>query len=482
MGLGISLQMSSRKSLRKPRLFWLMMLAFTLVIGLGVCGMVSFIGLVIAGAVPAVEFHADYQIAPKAYATILSDYYIANNNSWSGVDQRIQAPPFAGSSNFYHFTVLDADGNRITTTNTSISGEPTRRMPPDRSAPIMAHGEQVGTLVLRQQWGFDGSPRMAPGAGFFNALRSFLVAGLLLSGALMALAIFFAQRLSRPLRNLTTAAETLAAGQLNVQVPGASVREMDELAGAFNRMAFSLAESDRQRRQMTADIAHELRTPLSIIKGRLEGLQDGVYQASPEEVERLLAETALLERLIDDLRLLALAEAGQLRLYREPTDPYELLEGVAQAFSAQAAEHEVTIRVLAACELPQLDADPQRIAQVLSNLVSNALRYTPGGGQIILSAHYPADDSGTHTIAEPEKDMLALTVSDTGQGIAPEDLPHVFDRFWRADRSRTRGSGGAGLGLAIVKQIVLAHDGTIGADSLPGKGTTIRMALPVVGV
>jgi two-component system OmpR family sensor kinase/two-component system sensor histidine kinase BaeS len=309
-----------------------------------------------------------------------------------------------------------------------------------------------------------------------------------LASGLLLLAVFFAQRLSRPLRDITRAAQQLAGGQLDVQVRRAPIRELDTLAQAFNAMARSLEQADKQRRQMTADIAHELRTPLTIIKGRLEGLQDGVYSPTPEEVDRLLGETALLERLIEDLRLLALAEAGQLPLYREPLDARDLLESARLAFAGQAASQGVALHIEAAGALSQIDADPQRMAQVLANLVANALRYTPEGGSItlrvssefkVMSSELAVYSADTQNSKLKTQNSVVFQVSDTGRGIAPEDLPHVFDRFYRADRSRARGSGGAGLGLAITRQIVVAHGGQIWAESELGHGTTISIALPV---
>jgi signal transduction histidine kinase len=206
--------------------------------------------------------------------------------------------------------------------------------------------------------------------------------------------------------------------------------------------------------------------PMSIIKGRLEGVQDGVYHATPEQVGRLLGEVALLERLIDDLRLLALAEAGQLALYPEPTSVQELLEDAVHAFADQAATQQVQLELAVAPDLPLLWLDGQRMAQVLANLVSNALRYTPPGGTIRLSARV-------------EQREVVLSVQDSGQGIAPDDLPQIFERFYRADRARSRSAGGAGLGLAIARQIVLAHHGTIGAASTLGQGTTFTIRLPI---
>ncbi|HYP18853.1 MAG TPA: HAMP domain-containing sensor histidine kinase [Chloroflexia bacterium] len=300
--------------------------------------------------------------------------------------------------------------------------------------------------------------------------RGLVSAGLALAAVLLGGATFFSSRVSRPITRLTRAAQTMASGNLDVRVQNFGVREIDDLAEAFNTMASSLAAVDRQRRQLTADVAHELRTPLSIIRGRLEGMQDGVYSAGPEQLAALLAETALMERLIEDLRLLALADAGQLPLYPETFSPAQLLDSLARSFSPQAEKGNVNLRVTAAPGLPELWADPQRISQVLGNLVTNALRYTPPGGTITLSAWYD------FVAGQPQ---VCMAVSDTGTGIAPEDLPHVFDRFWRADRSRSRSSGGAGLGLAIAKRIIDAHQGRVWAYSDPGHGTTVAFSLPL---
>jgi two-component system OmpR family sensor kinase/two-component system sensor histidine kinase BaeS len=329
-----------------------------------------------------------------------------------------------------------------------------------QTVPIELRGEQVGALLVV----YDGA--QARSFGFSNIARGLLSAGLALAAILLALAAFFSGRISTPLRQLNGAAQAMATGDLQVRVRPGLVREVADLAVSFNSLADALARADQQRRQLTADVAHELRTPLSIIKGRLEGLQDGVYQADDEQIAGLLGEVALLERLIEDLRILALADAGQLALYPETVSPARLAADAVRSFAAQAAERQVSLRAESAEPLPELYVDPQRIAQVLGNLVSNALRYTPAGGSV--AVRVGAADGGA----------VLFEVCDSGTGISAEELPHIFDRFYRADRSRTRSSGGAGLGLAIARRIVEAHGGEIWAASELGRGTTIAFRLP----
>jgi signal transduction histidine kinase len=218
---------------------------------------------------------------------------------------------------------------------------------------------------------------------------------------------------------------------------------------------------------MTADIAHELRTPLSLILGYTESLSDGKLPATQETFDLMHDEAQHLSRLIDDLRTLSLAEAGELPLTRRPVDPGSLLERAKVAHVPEAQRQGVAIRVEAPEDLPQIEVDPGRLAQVLENLMSNALLYTSDGGQIALSA-------------EAGGDTVYLRVRDNGVGIAPEDLPFIFDRFYRADKSRRRHGGESGLGLAIAKSFVEAHGGSISVESVPGGGTTFTIALPSV--
>lgn len=297
--------------------------------------------------------------------------------------------------------------------------------------------------------------------------------GCSLSLALPLLAVGIAMRTFRgiatPLANIMAAADAVAEGDLSIQVPEQGPGEFTRLAQSFNRMTKELARADQQRRNLTADVAHELRTPLHIIQGNLEGILDGVYEPAPEHIRATLDETRLLARLVDDLRTLSLAEAGQLPLVREPVDVRELLADVYTSFSGQAEAASISLQL--DCQGKQdalmILADAGRLDQVLSNLVVNALRHTPAGGTIKL-------------LGTPEPAGVRIVVSDTGTGISAEDLPYIFDRFWRGDRSRSHTGGvGGGLGLAIAKQLVKAHQGQIDVESEPGQGTTFTLMLPI---
>ncbi len=271
------------------------------------------------------------------------------------------------------------------------------------------------------------------------------------------------------------AADALAAGDLSARVSVRGSREFRRLARSFNHMAQALETADRQRREMMADIAHELRTPLTVIQGNLEGLRDGVYQATSEHLALVLDETYKLSHLVDDLRLLTLAEAGQLPLDLQTLNVPQLLTDVHDVFVCQADEAGIALEVDTVEPLPPLCADPQRLGQVLGNLVTNALRHTPAGGKVTLGAAIVSHEDGI------DDDRMRLWVADTGEGIPAEDLPRIFDRFWRGDPARTRDAGsGSGLGLAIAKSLVETHGGRIWAESQAGQGTTLFCLLPLL--
>ncbi|MBC8076717.1 MAG: HAMP domain-containing histidine kinase, partial [Chloroflexales bacterium] len=249
------------------------------------------------------------------------------------------------------------------------------------------------------------------------------------------------------------------------QVQVRSGDEIGQLATAFNQMSADLGRASQLRTQMTADLAHDLRTPLTVLRGYTEGLHDARLQGTPALYKIMHGEVEHLQRLVEELRVLSLADAGELPLNRRAVDPAALLERAGLAYMMQAEQQGLALRVEADAGLPSIAVDTDRMAQVLNNLVSNALRYTTEG-EIVLAA--TADAAG-----------VQLRVRDTGSGIAPADLPSVFDRFYRADAARQRtGGGGSGLGLAIAKAIVEAHNGTIVVASSAGKGTTFTIALP----
>jgi two-component system OmpR family sensor kinase/two-component system sensor histidine kinase BaeS len=281
----------------------------------------------------------------------------------------------------------------------------------------------------------------------------------------------FFVRVGAPVADMMAAADAIAAGDLSVRVPENTQGDIGRLAARFNRMTAELERSEQQRRNLTADVAHELRTPLHILQGNLEGVLDGVYEPTPAHIAATLDEAHTLTRLVNDLQLLSLAEAGELPLHRGPVVVAELLGTVAGRFATAAAEMGVTVVARDADAALTVEADPKRLEQVLSNLVGNALRHTAAGGEVVLAAE---------RVAGPDKvESVSLSVSDTGAGIPAEELPYIFDRFWRGDRSRTReGGSGSGLGLAIARQLVLAHGGEITAESEVGVGTVVTVALP----
>ena len=261
--------------------------------------------------------------------------------------------------------------------------------------------------------------------------------------------------------DLIEAAGRVEEGNYGTRVDERGPGEVRALARAFNAMSARLEDNEDERRRLLADVSHELRTPLSVIRGNLEGMLDGLYPADAAHLDVILEETSVLERLVDDLRTLSLAESGVLRLHREPTDLATLLREVATAHKAQTDAAGVALDVRVEGELPSIEVDPARTRQVVGNLLANALRYTPAGGEVTLSA--ASDD-----------ERVVVEVADTGPGIRSEAIGRIFDRFYRS-----ADSPGSGLGLPIARSLVVAHGGEISASSEPGHGTTIRFSLPL---
>jgi signal transduction histidine kinase len=291
-----------------------------------------------------------------------------------------------------------------------------------------------------------------PFPGFF-VFVAFVVAGVFLLGRLL-------RRTARPIADVMEAAARVREGDLSARAQESGPPDVRELARSFNAMAQRLETDEARRRDLLADVTHELRTPLSVIRARVEGLRDGVYTADDEHLALIEDETRVMTRLLDDLQLLSNAEAGALRLHRDRTSAAELVETAMNTYRAEASAASMTLTSDVDPSLPELDVDPMRIGEVLANLLANAIRHTPIGGTIAVRARRDGE-------------RVAFEVADTGAGIAPDDLERVFDRFAKSPESR-----GSGLGLAIARSLVLAHGGEISASSVPGGGATFRFVLP----
>jgi signal transduction histidine kinase len=272
--------------------------------------------------------------------------------------------------------------------------------------------------------------------------------------------------ITAPLRQLTAASKAIAQGDLSARADVRGQDEVAQLANSFNEMAESLTQMERARRNQTADIAHELRTPLTVLQGTLEAMLDGVYSTDSENLRAALSQTRTLSRLIEDLRLVALADAGKLHLEKDCLDLEAFLSEVVEAYQPQAKEHRIGLVLEMYPTLPTVCVDRDRLAQVMGNLLSNSLHHVRQGGHIRVET-------------KREGDEAVVSVIDDGPGVSPGDLPRVFERFWRADPARRRATGGSGLGLSIARYIVQAHGGHIWAEPTPGGGLTVRFSLPV---
>ena len=431
------------------------------------------------------------------FAVLVTDYY-QQNGSLNGLNQYLQTslpsnqpnqinppPPEADRRDIFGF--VNTNGVVIVPLHpqfplgTHVSADVIAN-----NTPLKVNGVLIGTIITP-----PAPPSLTPQEQAFlqRANEALVIAAL--GAALLALVIgiLLARTLTRPLRALTDATEKMAGGELSQQVTVNSKDEIGELADSFNRMSREVAHANQLRKQMTADIAHDLRTPLTVIAGYVESMRDGDLAPTPERLDSIYAEIERLQRLVSDLRLLAVADAGELRLNLAPVNPKDLLERVAASFKLSAEQKGINLIVDADSSLPEIQADESRLDRVLSNLVSNAIRHTPEGGNIHLSAG-PATPSSI--LATRQSDLtpipspkgrggaILISVEDTGEGIPPADLPHIFDRFYRADKSRTDADGASsGLGLAIAKALVEAHGGKIWAESEEGRGTKMIVELPI---
>jgi two-component system OmpR family sensor kinase/two-component system sensor histidine kinase BaeS len=406
--------------------------------------------------------------------------YRDQEGQWTGVAERILrrqvsvplgSQSIVGSVAIFQvpYVLFDRDGlviaaNDVQWLSNNVPDEENRRWATEKDLsdgiPIIVGGQREGTLLVREVADLTRSEQT-----FLSTVtRSALLGGGIAMGAALLLSFLFIAQILSPLRVLTRATERIAEGDLPEEIRIKSHDELGQLGSSFTHMVEGLRRSETLRRTMTADIAHELRTPVTIIQGTLEAILDGIYDPSTETIAPIYEETLHLGSLIDDLRDLALAEAGELRLNREPTDVGELVRQVSESAGA-SVEESPTVRVDVVGRIPPVSLDPKRFRQVLANLLSNALIYTSATGEIRVRVRQV-------------EDSIELSVADTGPGISREDLPHLFERFYRGDPARGR-TGGSGLGLAIVRQWVEAHGGTIRAENRSEGGARFVLQIPI---
>ncbi|WP_374687466.1 sensor histidine kinase [Promineifilum sp.] len=397
----------------------------------------------------------------------VADYY-QTNGGWDGLESilqtRAQGGGRRGGPGQSTLLVFDAEGGVIVDNRPAQMVAEVANPTLDRNgaAAVEVDGETIGYVQ------FFGAPmergELSPETTFLAGVsRATIWSALGASVLALILGAALARTISRPVRELTQATKAVAAGELGAQVPVRGDDELGELAHSFNRMSADLAQSNQVRKQMTADIAHDLRTPLSVILGYAEALQDGKLPGAPDTYAAIYLQAQHLNRLIDDLRTLSLADAGQLSLQKRIVLPRTLLEHTALAYLPHAEAQGITLAV-EGDDAPPVLVDPDRLIQVLGNLIANALRHTPDGGQITLS-------SGR------DGERVLLQVRDTGPGIQVDDLPHIFDRFYRGDKARAA-DGASGLGLAIARSLVEAHGGRVTVENAPEGGARFTVSLP----
>jgi signal transduction histidine kinase len=440
------------------RLFTLLVRAFSLVVAL----LLVFIFSVAAYFLSFSNSYAPFD--RLRMVTRLETYYLTSG-SWQGVDQIFQENlPSEDRSIWQNAILVAADGTAIAfqgNTQDERVGNIYEVLPRDTLIPLTVNGRNVGQLIL------PASSMPMRGQFALSLLAPVGLISIFLAILTIIIGLLLLRRVVIPLSEVIAAAHRVASGDLSTRVAVSGPDDLRALSDSFNHMAESLELNDRERRDLLADIAHELRTPLTVIRGRLEGVVDGIYPPDEAQIVPALEETYLLERLVEDLRLLTLAETRKLQFESHAVSLSDLAEHVIGLFSAEAEEKHISLHLEILAQNTQVLVDPQRTEQVIGNLIGNALQYVPDGGKIWL-------------VVRQIDRSVSLQVNDDGPGVATQDLPYLFKRFWRGEKSRTRASGGAGLGLAIASQLVEAQGGSISALNLPDGGLQVSIAFPIV--
>jgi signal transduction histidine kinase len=422
------------------------------------------------------------QVFTQNLAANLEQYY-ARQKSWSGVQEVLNVSQRTSND---QLILANSSGKIIADTKNTLIGQSESTLGALSGTALSYSGQKIGTLYVQTPGmgmgkGNMGGRGMMSGTGqavqtqaqnletdFISRINNYLwVAGIIAILVALIVGVLLTRQFTRPIRALTLGAHKISEGDLSYRVKVHSNDELGKLAESFNSMAINLDKSEQSRKRLVSDVTHELRTPLTIIDGTVDGIMDGVFQPDKERLSTIKEQTVLLTHLVSDLRDLSLAESGQLKLQKQPTDLTDLVSRKLSQFEASAKVKNIQLKLDSQSGLPDINIDPRRIEQVITNLLSNAIRHTPPNGQIIVILK--KSDSG----------YLLLSVADNGEGISAEHVPHIFERFYRVETSRARSEGGAGLGLAIVKNMVEAHGGQVKVESQPGKGSTFYVILPV---
>ena len=457
-------------------------LGFVLALGLALA-LIGVAAGVVAGK-QTERFERDRGLAQEARVRQFVSNYYAGQQTWARDDPRLQesverTARVAGS----RIVVYDSAGRVLADSHPSLLTDSLnqgqkgkgRYWKDVRKFPVFYGEREVGAFTVSDvsgtgvsDTGPGGADIRDPAAARISSVvnRSLFWAGISAAAAGTLIVWLLSRRTLAPLQSLGAAARRLGRGDLSQRAETTGPTEIRELAHSFNVMAEGLEEAERQRRNLTADVAHELRTPLSNIQGYLEAIKDGLVDPTPETIDTIHEQALHLSRLVEDLRLLAQVEAGALQLQLSPTQVEELLQSSVEAVRPRADAKGIDLGLDVEPSLPMIDLDSTRISQVIGNLLENAITHTPEDGRVTVSA---LSTGGA----------IEVTVSDTGPGIAPEDLPRIFDRFYRADPSRDRSTGGVGLGLTIARRLVEAHGGAIEAQSELGRGSRFTVRLPI---
>ena len=438
-----------------------LILSFALVLALTLGGLSVYIGFAAEREVDRFEREVEEARAGRI-EQVVSQHY-ASGGRWAGLQPILER---AGSLYSWDIVVKDRDGHVVGDSYKRFGDAPPDRRRGIRLSPVLSRGREVGTVSIAPSSVPPVIPE-PPVTRLVSSLnRSLLLTGIAAAVGGILLISLVSRRALSSIRGLNVAASALGSGDLSQRVPATGRDEVSELGRAFNSMAEGLENAGRQRRNMTAAVAHELRTPLSNVQGYVEALRDGLLEPDAATLNTIHEQVLYLSRLVEDLKLLAETEADDFRLRREPGSLGEVLRSSVDAFRPRADAKGVSVSLALPSETPVLAFDGTRIAQVVGNLLENAIRHTESGGRVAVSM-------------EVEGSSAVVAVADDGEGMPPEELPYIFERFYRTDPSRARSTGGAGLGLTIARQLVEAHGGSIRAESSAEVGSRFSFELPL---